>query len=175
MDSIAFTQERMKRQMDDLQDKIAGAPTDIGDLRDRMDDIERDVSKSAGGGGLGANSEDFAAIRKDLDKILGRDEAGTAEVEGIPTLTRLQTDVDQLNANINTLSGGVEELKNQVTDKIKEEKEAREEETSTLKKDLERLEKKSKELKERVKGKLGVSMPDDDDDVAAPDEEEENE
>ena len=51
----------------------------------------------------------------------------------------------------------------------------REEETSTLKKDLERLEKKSKELKERVKGKLGVSMPDDDDDVAAPDEEEKNE
>ena len=32
--------------------------------------------------------------------------------------------MDQLNANINTLSGGVEELKNQVTDKIKEEKEA---------------------------------------------------
>ena len=38
--------------------------------------------------------------------------------------TRLQADVDQLNANVNTLGGGVEELKNQVTDKIKEEKEA---------------------------------------------------
>eukprot|EP00090_Calanus_glacialis_P000735 TRINITY_DN10508_c0_g1_i1.p1 TRINITY_DN10508_c0_g1~~TRINITY_DN10508_c0_g1_i1.p1 ORF type:complete len:731 (-),score=252.70 TRINITY_DN10508_c0_g1_i1:1342-3315(-) len=176
MDSIAFTQERMKRQMDDLQDKIAGAPTDIGDLRDRIDDIERDVSKNAGGGGGGgANSEDLEAMRKDLDKILGRDEAGTAEIDGIPTLTRLQTDIDQLNANVNTLGGGVEELKNQVTDKIKEEKEAREEETSSLKKDLERLEKKSKELKERVKGKLGVSLPDDDDDVAAPDEEEKNE
>ena len=85
MDSIAFTQERMKRQMDDLQDKIAGAPTDIGDLRDRLDDVERDVSKNGGGGG-GANSEDMEAIRKDLDKILGRDEAGTAEVDGIPTL-----------------------------------------------------------------------------------------
>ena len=75
----------MKRQMDDLQDKIAGAPTDIGDLRDRLDDVERDVSKNGGGGG-GANSEDMEAIRKDLDKILGRDEAGTAEVDGIPTL-----------------------------------------------------------------------------------------
>ena len=42
-----------------------------------------------------------------------------------------------------------------------------------MKKDLERLEKKSKELKERVKGKLGVSLPDDD--AAAPDEEEKNE
>ena len=77
----------MKRQMDDLQDKIAGAPTDIGDLRDRIDDVERDVSKNAGGGGGGgANSEDLEAIRKDLDKILGRDESGTAEVDGIPTL-----------------------------------------------------------------------------------------
>ena len=86
MDSIAFTQERMKRQMDDLQDKVAGAPTDIGDLRDRIDDVERSASKSGGGGGGGANSEDLEAMRKDLDKILGRDEAGTAEVEGIPTL-----------------------------------------------------------------------------------------
>ena len=87
MDSIAFTQERMKRQMDDLQDKIAGAPTDIGDLRDRVEDIERGMSKGGGAGGVSeASSEDLKAIRKDLDKILGRDEMGTAEVEGIPTL-----------------------------------------------------------------------------------------
>jgi len=96
------------------------------------------------------------AMRKDLDKILGRDEAGTAQVEGIPTLVRLQTDVDQLNNNMTNLKTGVEELETKVTEKIKEEKDAREEETSVLKKDLERLEKKSKELKERVKGKLGA-------------------
>ena len=53
MDSIAFTQERMKRQMDalqvaegevleeefesDVQEKVSGAPSDIGDIRDRME------------------------------------------------------------------------------------------------------------------------------------------
>ena len=78
------------------------------------------------------------------------------QVEGIPTLVRLQADVDQLNNNMTNLKTGVEELETKVTEKIKEEKDAREEETSVLKKDLERLEKKSKELKERVKGKLGA-------------------
>merc|ERR1712029_1170795 len=141
MDSIVFTQERIKRQIEDLQERVSGAPTDISDLRDRIEDVERDAVKAKSGGGASANQTDVDAMKRDLDKILGRDEAGTAEVDGIPTLTRLQADVDQLNANVNTLGGGVEELKNQVTDKIKEEKEAREEETSSLKKDLERLEK----------------------------------
>jgi len=147
MDSISFTQERMKRQMDDLQDRIAGAPTDIGDLRDRVEDVERGLAKKADGGGGGtAASEDLENMRKDLDKILGRDEIGTAEVDGIPTLTRLQTDLDQVNNNVKVLSEGVEQMKTQLTEKLTEEKEAREEETSTLKKDLDRLEKKSKEL-----------------------------
>ena len=37
--------------------------------------------------------------------------------------TKLQTEVDSLNGNVNALTGGLEELKNQMTDKIKEEKE----------------------------------------------------
>jgi len=156
MDSIAFTQERMKRQMESLQERVSGAPSDIGDIRDRMEDLERDVSKKVSGVGGGASSGDVESMRKDLDKILGRDEHGTAQVEGIPTLARLQTDVDQLNSNMKTVSTAVEELRDTVNEKIGEEKTAREEETSSLKKDLERLEKKSKELKERIKGKLGA-------------------
>jgi len=156
MDSIAFTQERMKRQMEALQERVSGAPSDIGDIRDRMEDLERDVSKKVSNVGGGAASGDVESMRKDLDKILGRDEHGTAQVEGIPTLARLQTDVDQLNSNMKTVSTAVEELRDTVNEKIGEEKTAREEETSSLKKDLERLEKKSKELKERIKGKLGA-------------------
>ena len=62
-------------------------------------------------------------------------------------------------------------MKNQLSEKIVEEKIAREEETGALKNDLERLEKRSKELREKVKGKLGIAMPDNDDE----DEEERNE
>ena len=85
--------------------------------------------------------------------------------------TKLQADVDQLNSNVTTVTDTVEDMKNQLTEKIVEEKTAREEETGALKNDLERLEKRSKELREKVKGKLGIAMPDNDDE----DEEERNE
>ena len=151
-------------------------------------------------------------MRRDLNKILGRDESGTAEVDGIPTLVskyvdgilngvaiilalvinilfiwrtsgidfkysfmfqiKLQTDVDQLNANVTTVSQSLDEMQTKITDKIIEEKDAREEETGALKKDLDRLEKRSKELREKVKGKLGIALPDND---VEQDEEENNE
>jgi len=166
-----FTQERIKRQIEELQERVSGAPTDISDLRDRIEDIERDAVKAKSGGGSTANQSDMEAMRRDLNKILGRDESGTAEVDGIPTLTKLQTDVDQLNSNVTTVTETVEDMKNQLSEKIVEEKTAREEETGALKNDLERLEKRSKELREKVKGKLGIAMPDNDDE----DEEERNE
>ena len=81
-----FTQERIKRQIEELQERVSGAPTDISDLRDRIEDIERDAVKAKSGGGSTANQSDMEAMRRDLNKILGRDESGTAEVDGIPTL-----------------------------------------------------------------------------------------
>jgi len=171
MDSIVFTQERIKRQIEDLQERVSGAPTDISDLRDRIEDVERDAVKAKSGGGASANQSDVDAMKRDLNKILGRDESGTAEVDGIPTLTKLQADVDQLNANVTTVTESLDDMKTQITEKIIEEKDAREEETGALKKDLERLEKRSKELREKVKGKLGIAMPDNEDE----EEEEKNE
>ena len=97
MDSIVFTQERIKRQIEELQERVSGAPTDISDLRDRIEDIERDAVKAKSGGGSTANQSDMEAMRRDLNKILGRDESGTAEVDGIPTLvntTRFSFNVD---------------------------------------------------------------------------------
>ena len=88
MDSIVFSQERIKRQIEELQERVSGAPTDISDLRDRIEDIERDAVKSKTGAGA-ANQSDLEAMRRDLNKILGRDESGTAEVDGIPTLVSI--------------------------------------------------------------------------------------
>ncbi len=45
MDSVTFTQERMKRQLTDLQDKMQGTPTDVMDIRERVEDCEREVAK----------------------------------------------------------------------------------------------------------------------------------
>ena len=71
-----------------------------------------------------------------------------------------------------TVSGSLDEMQSKITEKIIEEKDAREEETGALKKDLDRLEKRSKELREKVKGKLGIALPDND---VSQDEEESNE
>ena len=138
--------------------------------------------------GSSANESDVTAIRKDLDKILGINASDTAMVDGIPTLvntmkiqpfkfiqiiqTKLEKDIDTLDSNYKTLTTGVEDLKDKLTESILQEKQAREEESGALKSDLERLEKRSKELKEKLKGKLGVALPEND---ASEDEEEKNE
>ena len=70
------------------------------------------------------------------------------------------------------MTNGVQDLKDQLTESILQEKQSREEESGALKSDLERLEKRSKELKEKLKGKLGVALPEND---ASEDEEEKNE
>ena len=148
--------------------------------------MERVMAKSQGSS---ANESDVTAIRKDLDKILGINASDTALVDGIPTLvntrmqitinantncfqSKLEKDIDTLDSNYKTLTTGVQDLKDQLTESILQEKQSREEESGALKSDLERLEKRSKELKEKLKGKLGVAMPDND---ASEDEEEKTE
>jgi len=154
MDSIAFTQERMKRQVDDLQDKIGGAPNDIGDLRDRIEDVERDVSKGPDTSKIEA---DILELKSDVDKVLGKDESGRGEVDGIPSLTKLQTDVDELKNNMSLVQEKVPEMETSLDSKISNEKQDRIDETAGLRREVERLEKKQKALKSKLKSKLGVT------------------
>ncbi|XP_023347472.1 CAP-Gly domain-containing linker protein 1 [Eurytemora carolleeae] len=85
MDSVAFTQERMRRQVEDLQEKISGAPNDIGDIRDRIEDIERALSKKPNHDDDNNNktSAELINLRKDLDKVLGRDQAGREMIKDL--------------------------------------------------------------------------------------------
>ena len=85
MDSMVFTQERLRRHVEELEDQIGGGSSaDVTDLRDRVEDIERMLTKSKDGSS--ANESDVTAIRKDLDKILGINATDAALVDGIPTL-----------------------------------------------------------------------------------------
>ena len=88
MESMVFTQERLRRHVEELEDQIgAGSTSDVSDLRDRVEDIERSLSKSQGSS---ANESDVTAIRKDLDKILGINGSDSALVDGIPTLVNIE-------------------------------------------------------------------------------------
>ena len=66
-----------------------GAPTEILDVRDRIDDLEAEVKR------LGANTNDnedeeekLAEIKKDVDFIMGRGDPEADAISGIPTLVR---------------------------------------------------------------------------------------
>ena len=94
MDSMVFTQERLRRHVEELEDQIGGGSSaDVSDLRERIEDIERMLAKSQGSS---ANESDVTAIRKDLDKILGINASDTALVDGIPTLVNIQMKIQHL-------------------------------------------------------------------------------
>jgi chromosome segregation ATPase len=89
MDAVTFAQERMKRQLADLQDKTGSTPTDVHDMRERIEDCEREVAKIQSGGGSkkdkAKKEEDVDSIRKEVDYIMGRG-TGTGAAFGVPTL-----------------------------------------------------------------------------------------
>ena len=96
MDSMVFTQERLRRHVEELEDQIGGGSSaDVSDLRDRIEDIERLLAKSQGSS---ASESDVTAIRKDLDKILGINASDTALVDGIPTLVNTQFQIHKFKA-----------------------------------------------------------------------------
>ena len=55
------------------------------DVRERLDDVERELKKGGGGAGGQAASDDIEGIKKDLDYVMGRD-GTTSEISGIPSL-----------------------------------------------------------------------------------------
>ena len=63
------------------------------DVRDRLDDVERDLKKRQGVGvgvGVGgAASEDLDALKKDVDYIMGRDGKDSGDIQGTPSLVSL--------------------------------------------------------------------------------------
>jgi len=174
MDSIAFTQERMKRQFDDLQDKTQGAPTEIFDMRERMMDIERDFKGSNKDRRI--TQERLESLEQDVNHVMGRGE--TSGISGIPTLNRLLTDIDEVKSSHKKVKTEFEDFKTGINEKLIEEVRQRESDVDKLQQGQIRAEKRTKALKERMKkmvpgGPAGLGGPDPDE--IFEDEEEGNE
>ena len=60
-----------------------GAPNDISDMRDRFEDIERDMKKRAQQQGT---DDKLDSMEKDLDHLMGRGE--TSDISGVPTMVQ---------------------------------------------------------------------------------------
>ena len=75
----------MKRQLDELAEKTSGAPSDITDMKERFEDIEKDMTKKSKD--KQGTSERLDSIEKDLNHLMGRGD--TSNVSGIPTVVRV--------------------------------------------------------------------------------------
>ena len=58
-------------------------------------------------------------MENDVNHIMGRGE--TSNVSGIPTLNRLLSDIDELNANKNKTSTNFDDFQTSMTEKLAEE------------------------------------------------------
>ena len=62
---------------------MQGAPSDISDMRDRFEDMERNLNRKAQHGN---SSDKLESIEKDVDHLMGRGE--TSDVSGVPTMVK---------------------------------------------------------------------------------------
>ena len=147
MDAVAFTQERMKRQFDDLQEKTQLAPTEIFEMKEKIMDFERDFK--------GANKERkltkerLEALETDVNHVMGRGE--TSNVSGIPTLDRLLNDIDEVKGSNKKVKADFYDFKHRITEQVVDEIRLRESDVARLEEGQLRAEQRTKALKERVK------------------------
>ena len=155
MDAVAFTQERMKRQFDDLQEKTQLAPTEIFEMKEKIMDFERDFK--------GANKERkltkerLEALETDVNHVMGRGE--TSNVSGIPTLDRLLNDIDEVKGSNKKVKTEFYDFKHKITEQVVDEIRLRESDVERLEEGQIRAEQRTKALKERVKQMVTPGSP----------------
>ena len=155
MDAVAFTQERMKRQFDDLQEKTQLAPTEIFEMKEKIMDFERDFK--------GANKERkltkerLEALETDVNHVMGRGE--TSNVSGIPTLDRLLNDIDEVKGSNKKVKADFYDFKHRITEQVVDEIRLRESDVARLEEGQLRADQRTKALKERVKTMVTPGSP----------------
>merc|ERR1719384_807184 len=108
-----------------------------------MQDIEREFKASVKDRKL--VNERLETVENDVNHIMGRGE--TSNVSGIPTLNRLLSDIDELNANKTKVTNDFDTFQTTMTEKLVEETKQREDAVEKLKKDQVKSDKRVKALK----------------------------
>jgi len=155
MDAVAFTQERMKRQFDDLQEKTQLAPTEIFEMKEKIMDFEREFKGTNKERKL--TKERLEALETDVNHVMGRGE--TSNVSGIPTLERLLDDIDEVKGSNKKVKTDFYDFKHKITDQVLDEIRLRESDVARLEEGQLRADQRTKSLKERVKKMLTPGSP----------------
>ncbi|XP_037094230.1 putative leucine-rich repeat-containing protein DDB_G0290503 [Pollicipes pollicipes] len=145
MDSVMFAQERMKRQVDQLEDTVKECPREIAEVKEQLQETESRLNKKLEQE-TRERTEDVEDLRRDLGRLMGSEDSG-----GGTSLARVQQDVDDTQTSVTKLAEAVQIIKTTLGEKVKDEKRTREQETEVLKRDVERLDAKTRDLKERIK------------------------
>ncbi|XP_063599664.1 centrosomal protein of 290 kDa-like [Penaeus indicus] len=146
IDSVIFSQERLKKQVDSLQNKVQDTPKSVTNLKEEMEDMEQRLSKKVDQERK-ERMDDVSELRTDIDKIVGKNES----VGTVPSLARLNQDVDETQTGMKKLAEAVHVVKSFLSDKIKDEKKTRVQEDTLLKRDVERLNTKYSELNDKIR------------------------
>ncbi|XP_047490125.1 myosin-J heavy chain-like [Penaeus chinensis] len=146
IDSVIFSQERLKKQVDSLQNKVQDTPKSVTNLKEEMEDMEQRLSKKVDQERK-ERMDDVSELRTDIDKIVGKNES----VGTVPSLARLNQDVDETQTGMKKLAEAVHVVKSFLSDKIKDEKKIRVQEDTLLKRDVERLNTKYSELNDKIR------------------------
>ena len=147
MDTMAFSQERLKRQFDDLKADTKGIPTEIFDMKKKMVTLERDCKGNKNHQKV--TQEQLGALEGNVLHIMGRGE--TNNVSGIPTLPRLLDDIDNVTGNHKKAKTEFDDFKKNIMEKLEDERRKRESDMENFQQDQERAEKRTEDLKETMK------------------------
>ncbi|KAG7173022.1 putative trichohyalin-like 3 [Homarus americanus] len=147
IDSVIFSQERLKKQVDSLQNKVQDTPKSVANLKDDLNELETKLNKKVDQERK-ERVDGVKELRGDIDRIIGREEQNAASV---PSLARLNQDVDETQTGMKKLAEAVHVVKTSLSERIKDEKKLREQEGTIVRRDVDRLNTKYNELREKIK------------------------
>ncbi|XP_037074771.1 uncharacterized protein PF11_0207-like [Pollicipes pollicipes] len=138
LDSVTFSQERLKRQINMLDDRVKETPTDISEVREQLAADERRLDEQ-----IERETRERREQIEELRRSRGQEDG--------PDLSRLQRDVDDAQTSVTKLTEAMQVVKQVIGGKIKDGKRAREQDTIDLKRTIDRLNDQTRDLKDRIK------------------------
>ncbi|KAF0313671.1 hypothetical protein FJT64_015808 [Amphibalanus amphitrite] len=143
-DTITFSQERLKKQIENLDERVKESPQEINQLQDRVVAMETETLEKLEKQDVQRRQE-VEDLTADVRKKVDEEEKKAAE------MARLEKAVDQSHTSVTKLSEAMQTINRVIGGKIKEGKRTREQETTDLKRNIDRLYEQNTDLKNRIK------------------------
>ncbi|XP_063846096.1 uncharacterized protein PF3D7_1120000-like isoform X2 [Scylla paramamosain] len=152
VDSVIFSQERLKKQVDKLQAEVQDTPKNIANLQEEVREVDTKLSKKVDQERK-ERMDDFKDLRGEVDRIIGKNEKNASTV---PSLAQLNQDVDETQTGMKKLAEAVHVVKSSLSERVRDERKLREQEDSILRRDVERLDTKYNDLRDKIKTMTAV-------------------